>query len=117
MTMYKYADGQLTIQYVPYHMSKMRIISWPAYQRATNYDLDHEQVLKLICDLLTLEEEMRPRAEAKKEAVAMAKDLHGKGWTSERFSNAMHPKGAVAMSTIVRDVEEELSRLDKEGKE
>ncbi len=91
MTMFKFADGQLTIQYIPYHMSKMRITSWPAYQRATNYDLDHEQVLELICDLLTLEEEMRPRAEAKKEAVAM--------------------------SSIVRDVEEELSRLDKEGKE
>ena len=116
MTMFKYADGQLTIQYVPYHMSKMRIISWPAYQRATNYDFDHEQVLELICDLLTLEEEMRPRAEARKEAVAMAKDLHGKGWTFDRFSGAMHPKGAVAMSTIVRDIEEELSRLDKEGK-
>ena len=115
MTVFYFADGQLTIQYVPYHMSKMRITSCPACQRATNYDFDHEEVLKLISDLLTLEEEMRPRAEAKKEAVAMAKDLHGKGWTFERFSDAMHPKRAVAMSTIVRDIEEELSRLDKEG--
>ena len=115
MTVFYFADGQLTIQYVPYHMSKMRITSCPACQRATNYDFDHGQVLELISGLLTLEEEMRPRAEAKKEAVAMAKDLHGKGWTFERFSDAMHPKGAVAMSTIVRDIEEELSRLDKEG--
>ena len=97
--------------------SELRIVCYPEGWIGTVYTLTHEETVKLIEALQRMEPEMCARENAKRNAEAMAKDLHGKGWTFGRFSDAMHPKGAVAMSTIVRDIEEELSRLDMEGME
>lgn len=109
----EYAGGHLEVRFAPYIFTKAQIFIIPDGHRATKCGLTHDQLKELIEALQDIEVDMRPRAEAKRTAEAMAKDLHDKGWTCKRFSDAMHPTGPVVTSTVIGDIAEELSRLDE----
>lgn len=117
MTYKEFFDGELSFTVDNFDTSLMRIVSCPPGQHATTYCLDRDKVLSLISSLQSMAEEMEARSVAMKTAEEMAKDLHDKGWTFKRFSDAMHPRGSVPTLTVLNDIADELARLDMEGME
>lgn len=113
MTSIEFAEGRLSV-HPTVDLSRMCIVSCPDGQDATIYKFDIEEVRDLIAVMQKIEREMGPRAEARRAAEQMARDLHDKGWTFQRFSDAMHAPGVLPYE-VTDDIGEELSRLDKEG--
>lgn len=98
--------------------SELRVVCYPEGWIGTVYTLTHEETVKLIEALQKMEPEMGARDRAMKKAEEMAKALHDAGWDFNRFSDTMHPtEGMVENFEILDHIGEELSRLDKEGRE